>query len=113
MSLASCKSLPKTPLVVVVLLVCLSSFLLLALRLVSFLIYSGLLGGLCLICGHVRRPPIGESASSNVMSGVFLSSTIDLAALSAFSLYSTSVCDLTFRMYVLSCLESHLLVVGL
>ena len=69
-SLASCRSLPKMPLVVIVSLLCLSSFLMPALRLVSFLMFSGLLGGLCLICGHVRKPPIGGSASSNVMSDV-------------------------------------------
>ena len=69
-SLAACRSFPKTPFVVAVLLVCFSSFFMLALRFVSFWMFSGLLGGLCLICGHVRRPPIGGSASSNVMSGV-------------------------------------------
>ena len=105
-SLASCRSLPKTPLVVAVLFVCLSSFLMLALRLVSFLMCSGLLEGLCLIRGHVRRPTIGGSESSNVMSGVCSPSTTALAALSAVSLYSTPVCDLTFPLCVLSSLES-------
>jgi len=105
-SLASCRSLPKTPLVAAVLLVSLSSFLMHALRLVSFLMCSALLGGLCLISVYVRRPSIGGSASSNVMSGVFLPSTTALAALSAVSLYSTSVCDLTSPMCVFSCLES-------
>ena len=55
-SLASCRSLTKTPLAVTVLLVCFSSFLMPALRLMSVLMFSGLLGGLCRICGHVRRP---------------------------------------------------------
>ena len=68
-SLAACRSFPYTPFVVTVLLVCLSSFLMYALRLVSFLMCSDLLVGLSLICGHVRRPPIGGSASSNVMPG--------------------------------------------
>ena len=106
MSLAACRSFPKTPSVVVVWLVCVSSFCILALRFVSFRVFFGLLGGLCLICGHVRRPPIGGSASSNVMSGVCSLSTTALAALSVVSLYSTSVCDLTFPMRVLSCLWS-------
>ena len=96
------------PLFVTVLLVCFSSFLMFfyALRLVSFLICSGLFGGVCLICGHVRRPPIGGSASANMMPGVVSPSTNDLAALSVVSLYSTSVCDLTFPMCVFVCLES-------
>jgi hypothetical protein len=82
-------------------------FLMPAFRLVSFLMCYGLFGGLCLICGYVRRPPIGGSASSNVMSGEFSPSTAALAALSAVSLYSTSVCDyLTFPMCVFSCLRS-------
>jgi hypothetical protein len=40
------------------------------------------------------------------MSGVFLPPTTALAALSAGSLYFTSVCDLTFPMCVFSYLES-------
>ena len=67
---------------------------------------SGLLVGLILIGGHVRRPPIGGSASSKVMFGKCSPFTTALAALSAVSVYSTSVCDLTFPMYVLSCLWS-------
>ena len=66
--------------------------------------FSGLLGGLCLICGHVLRTPIGGSASSNVMSGACAPFTTALAALSAVSLYYTSVCDYTFPLCVLSCL---------
>jgi hypothetical protein len=41
-----------------------------------------------------------------VMSGKFSPSTTALSALSAVSLYSTSVCDLTFPMCFLSCLWS-------
>ena len=78
----------------------------LALRFVNFRMFSSLFAGLCLICGHVRRPPIGGSASSNVMSSVCSPSTIALAILSAVSLYSTSVCDLTFPMCDFSCLAS-------
>ena len=85
-SLAACRSLPKTPFVFAVLLVCFISFFMLALRFVSFRMFSGLLGGLCLICGHVRRRPIGGSASSNVISGVCSQSTTALVALSAVSL---------------------------
>ena len=105
-SLASCRSFPKTPFVVVLLLVCFSSFFMPALRLVSFLMCSGLLGGLCLICGNVRWPPIGGSASSNVMSGGFSQPTTALATLLAVSFYPTSVCDLTFPMCVFSCVWS-------
>ena len=89
-----------------ILLVCLSSFLMHALRLVSFLLCSCLLAGFSLICGHVRRPPIGGSASSKVRSGCLSPSTTDLAALPAVSFYSTSVCDLTFPICVLSCFWS-------
>jgi hypothetical protein len=77
----------------------------LALRSVSFRMFSGLLGMTCLICGHARRPPIGGSASSNVMSGVCSPYTTALGALSAVSLNSTSLCDLTFPMRVLTCLR--------
>ncbi len=52
------------------------------------------------------EPLIGGSASSKVMSGSVSPSTTDLAALSAVSLYSTSVCDLTFPICVLSCFSS-------
>ncbi len=48
-----------------------------------------------MICGHVLRSPTGGSASSNMMSGVASPSTTALAVLSAASLYSMSVCDLT------------------
>jgi hypothetical protein len=41
-----------------------------------------------------------------MMSGEFSPSTAALAALSAVSLYSTSVCDLTFPMCVFRCLWS-------
>ena len=79
-----------------------------AFRLVSFLMCSGLIVGLCLIYGHVRRPPISGSASSNVISGVCSPSTTALAALSVVSLYSTSVCASTFPMCVLSCCDVYL-----
>ena len=67
--------------------------------------FSDVLGfvvGLSLICGYVHRPPIGGSASLKVMSGKVLSVTTVLAALSAVSLYSTSVCDFAFPICVLS-----------
>ncbi len=70
----------------------------------EFLMCSGLLVGFSLICGHVRRPPIGGSASTKVMFGNFSLSTTALAALSAVSLYFTSVWDLTFPICVLICL---------
>jgi len=101
-SLAAFRSLPKTPFVFAVLLMFFSSFFMLALRFVSFRMFSCLLGGLCLICGHVRKPPIGGSASSNVISSVCSSSTTVLAALSTVTLYSKSMCDFTFPMRVLS-----------
>ena len=74
--------------------------------LVSFMIVSGLLGVVILIYGHVLRPPTGGSASSNVVSGGTSPSTTFLAASSAASLYSMSVCDLTFPMCVLRCFFS-------
>jgi hypothetical protein len=66
---------------------------------------SGLSGDVCLMCSHVRRPPMGGSASSNGISGGTFSSTIAIAALSAASLYSMSVCELTLPMWVWSCFE--------
>ena len=57
-----------------------------------FLMFSGLFGGVCHICGHVRRPPIGGSASANVISGVVPLYTNALANLFYVSLYSTYVC---------------------
>ena len=105
-SLATCRSFPKMFFVVAVLLVCFNSFFIHALRFVSSRMFSGLLRGLCLICGHVRRSPTGGFASSNVMSGVCSPSSSALAALSVVSLYYTSVCDLTFPMCVFSCLWS-------
>ena len=74
--------------------------------LVSFVMVSRLLGVVLLICGHDLKPPTGGSASSNVMSGGASSSTTSLAALSAASLYSMSVCDLTLPMCVLRCFVS-------
>jgi len=73
-----------------------NSFSMPTLKLVSSLMFSRLFEGVCLIFGHVLRPPIGGSASSNVLSGVVSPSTTDLAALFAISLNSTSVCDSTF-----------------
>jgi hypothetical protein len=61
---------------------------------------------MCLICGHVRRPPTGGSVSSNVMSGEASPSTTALAAVSAASLYSMSLCNVTSPMCVLSCFMS-------
>ncbi len=46
---------------------------------------------------------MGGYASSNVMSGGTSPSTTALVAVSAASLYSMSVCDLTLPMCVLSC----------
>ncbi len=74
------------------------------LRLVSFIMCSCLSVGFSRICGNVRRPSIGGSASSKVMSGKCSPSTTALAALLAVSLCSTFVCDLTFPICVLSCL---------
>jgi hypothetical protein len=57
-----------------------------------------LLGMFFLICVLVRRPPIGGSATSKVMSGVFSQFTTARAVVSAVSLYVIFVCDTTFRM---------------
>ena len=67
---------------------------------------SGLFGEACLIYGQVRMPPIRGSASSNVMSGGTSLSTTALAAVSADSLYSMSVCDSTLPMWVRSIFAS-------
>ena len=53
------------------------------------------------IWGQVLSPPIGGSASENVMSGVLRPSTTSRAAVSASSLCVTSVCDLILPMCVL------------
>ncbi len=54
-----------------------------------------------LIWGQVLSPPIGGSASVNVMSGVLCPSTTSRAAISASSLCAAPVCDLTLPMCVL------------
>jgi len=100
LSLAACRSLPKTPLVAIFF--PLISFLMPVFRLVVLWMMSGLLGEFCLICGQMRRPPIGGLASSNVMSGGASPSTTALVAVSADSLYSMSVCDLILHMWVWS-----------
>jgi hypothetical protein len=74
--------------------------------LVIFWLVSGLSGDVCLIYGHVWRPPMGGSVSSNVMSGGTSLPTTALAAVSAASLYSMSVCNLSLPMYVWSCFVS-------
>ncbi len=100
-SLAVFSSAPKIPLVMVDVVSLIALFMPVYI-LVSFRMASGLFGVVCLVCGHVRRPLTGGSASSNVMSGGTSPSTTALAAVSAASLYSMSVCDLTLPMCVLS-----------
>ncbi len=53
------------------------------------------------IWGQVLSPPIGGSASVNVISGVLCPSTTSRAAVSALSLCVTPVCDLTLPMCVM------------
>ena len=53
------------------------------------------------IWGQILSPPIGGSASVNVMSGALCPSTTPRAAVSASSLCVTPVCDLTLPMCVL------------
>ncbi len=101
-SLAVFSSALKIPLVLVYV-ISLIVVLMPVFILVSFMMVSGLFGVVFLICGHVLRPPTGGSASSNVMSNGVSPSTTALAALSAASLYSMFVCDLTLPMCVLSC----------
>ncbi len=67
--LAAWKSGSKTSLVVLMCCVSLIAFFIPVLRLVILSMVSGLFGCVRLISGHVRRPPMGGSASSNVMSG--------------------------------------------
>ena len=54
-----------------------------------------------LIWGHVLSPPIGGSASVNIMSGVLCPSTTLRADVFASSLCVTPVCYLTLPMCVL------------
>ena len=70
-------------------------------RLANFVILGGvsLLG--FLIWGQVLSPPIGGSASVNIMSGVLCPSTTLRAVMAASSLCVTPVCDLTLPMCVL------------
>ena len=98
-SLAVFSSAPNIPLVVVYV-VSLIAASMSVFILVSFMMVSGLLGVVRLICGHVMRPPTGGSVSSNVMSGGASPSTTALAALLAASLYSMSVCNLNLPIYV-------------
>ena len=61
-SLAAFSRAAKTPLVAVDVVSLIAVFML-VFMLVSFRMLSGLSGVVCLICGHVRRPPMGGSAS--------------------------------------------------
>ncbi len=103
MALAGWRSAPKTPLVVVLCVVSFISFLMHVVRLVSLWTLSGLIGAVRLIFSYARRPPMGGSASSNVMFGGISVSSTALAVESAVSLFSMSMCDLTFLMCVWSC----------
>jgi len=71
------------PLVVVLRVVFFVAFFKPVLRLVVFRMASDLFGVVRLICGYVRRPLHGGSASSNVMSGGTSPFTTALAAESA------------------------------
>ncbi len=83
----SCRfsSAPKMPLVMVDVVSFIALFMPVFI-LVSFWMVSGSSGVECLIGGHVRRPPTGGSASSNVMSNGTSPSTTALVAVSAVSL---------------------------
>ncbi len=105
-SLAAWRIVPKTPLVLVMWVVALINFLLPILRLEIIWMVSGLFGVVRIIYGHVRRPPIGGSASSNITSGGYSPSTTAPATESADSLYSMSVCDFTFPMCDWRCFVS-------
>ena len=76
------------------------------LSLVSFRMSFGLFGCVCFIWSQVRSPLWGASTPSKMVSGTTSPSTTDLTALSAVSLCSTSVWDLTFPMCVFRFLES-------
>ena len=104
-SIAVFSSAPKIPLVILGVVSLIAVFMP-VFRLVSFRMVSGSFGVVCLIWGHVQRPPTGGSASSNVMSGGASPSTTALAAVSAALPDSMSVCDLTLPMCVLSCFIS-------
>ena len=55
-------------------------------RLVILFVVSVVDGGVFLICDHVRRPPLGGSASSKMMSGVVSLSSAVLVGVSDVSL---------------------------
>jgi len=99
-SLAAWRSLSKTPLVVVFLVVALMKFRMPVFRLVALWMVFGVVGDIFLICGHVRRTPIEESASSKVTFDVISLSATARAVVSAVSLHVISVCDLTLLAYV-------------
>ena len=107
-SLAVFSSAPKIPLAVVDVVSLIAVFMPVFI-LVSFRMVSGLSCVVCFICGHDRRPPMGGSTPSNMMSGGASPSTTALAAVSAALLYSMSVCDFTLHMCVFSCLISLVL----
>ncbi len=56
-----------------------------------------------LIWGQVLSPPIGGSASVNIMSGVLCTSTTLRATVSASSLCMTPVCDFTLPLFYIPC----------
>ena len=91
----------------VVLVVAMGIFVLMSLRkLVCKLASLVMLGGLAACClriwGHVLTPPMGGSASVNIMSGIVWPATMLRAAVSTSSLCVTPVCDLTLPMCVIS-----------
>ncbi len=90
-SCAALRSTPKTHVGVLLCAVSFIGFFMLVLRLVNLCMVSGLFGIVRRICGHVRRPPMGGSASVNMMSGGAVPSTTALATVSAVSLNSMSV----------------------
>ena len=105
-SLATCSSVPNTPLAVVLCVVSFIAFLMPVLRLVILRMLFCLFGVLRLIFCHVRRPPMGRSASSNMVSDGTCPPTTALAAESADSLHSMYVCDLILLMCVWRCFVS-------
>ena len=62
-------------------------------RSANFFTLGGVYFLVFLVWGHVLSPPIGGSASVNIMSGVLCPSTTLRADVSASSLYLTPVCD--------------------
>ena len=112
-SLVVWRSLPKTPLVVVFLVVALTSISMSVLRLVNLHMVFDAFGVAFDTCDHPQRYHIGGSVSSKVMFSVAFPSNTALAVVCVVSLEMIPICNFSLPMRVRSLIFLWLSVVGL